>query len=161
VKFSTDLFDRATVETLLERLLRFLREVVADAAERIGAHGILTAGDRHRLQAERDDTGTQPTEKLPIEQNEKEASLRPDGVAVTHADATLTYAELNTRADRLARVLVERGAAPERFVAVAMERTVDLVVAVVAVLKTGAAYLPIDHRYPTERIEYLLTDADP
>ncbi|KHF43052.1 non-ribosomal peptide synthase/polyketide synthase [Saccharomonospora viridis] len=161
VEFSTDLFDRATVETLLERLLRFLRAVVADPAERIGAHEILTADERHRLLPEWNDTGTQRTATLPIEQIEKQAALRPDAVAVTHADATLTYAELNTRADRLARVLVERGAAPERFVAVAMERTVDLVVAVVAVLKTGAAYLPIDHRYPTERIEYLLTDADP
>ncbi|WP_051473470.1 non-ribosomal peptide synthase/polyketide synthase [Saccharomonospora piscinae] len=161
VEFSTDLFDRSTVETLVERLLRFLRAASADPVRRIGAHEILTEDERHRLLTEWNDTAARRRAASPVEPIEEQAALRPDAVAVTHADGALTYAELNTRADLLARSLVARGAGPERFVAIAVERTVDLVVAVLAVLKSGAAYLPIDHRYPAERIEYLMTDADP
>src|SRR5204862_7504785 len=80
---------------------------------------------------------------------------------VPWAGTGLSYVELNARANRLARVLVERGAAPERFVALAMPRGLDLVVAVLAVLKSGAAYLPLDPDYPAERLAHVLSDADP
>ena len=90
---------------------------------------------------------------------ERQAARTPDAVAVVCEGAGLSYAELDGRANRLARFLVSRGAGPGRLVAVAMERSVGLVVALLAVLKSGAAYLPVDPEYPAERVAYMLCDA--
>ncbi|QEV21832.1 amino acid adenylation domain-containing protein [Streptomyces alboniger] len=92
---------------------------------------------------------------------EDRARERPHAPAVVDGSATLGYAELNSRANRLARELLARGAGPGRVVALALPRSAELLVALVAVLKTGAAYLPVDPRYPRERIALLLTDARP
>ena len=92
---------------------------------------------------------------------EAQAASTPDAVAVVSRDDQLTYGDLNARANRLARLLAERGARPERLVGVMLERSADLVVALLAVLKAGAAYLPVDPAYPDERIAYLLDDARP
>src|SRR5450755_1037081 len=85
----------------------------------------------------------------------------PDTTAVIGGREAISYAELNARANRLARCLIALGAGPERLVAVALPRSPDMVVAILAVLKSGAAYLPIDPGYPAERIGFMLTDADP
>ncbi|MEU6996548.1 non-ribosomal peptide synthetase [Streptomyces sp. NPDC046465] len=85
----------------------------------------------------------------------------PDGTALVSAEETLTYDEFNRRANRLARVLLAHGAGPERLVALALPRSVDMVVATLAVAKTGAAFLPVDPAYPADRIAYVLGDAAP
>jgi amino acid adenylation domain-containing protein len=92
---------------------------------------------------------------------EERAGQCPDAVAVVCGDVRLSYAELNGRANRLARLLVSRGAGPESLVAVMLERSADLVVALLAVLKAGAAYLPVDLGYPPERVAFMLADARP
>ncbi|WP_369381995.1 amino acid adenylation domain-containing protein [Streptomyces sp. cg36] len=92
---------------------------------------------------------------------EAQAARTPDAVAVTHEDTRLTYAELNARANRLARLLVERGAGPGGVVALALPRSAELVVALLAVVKSGAAYLPLDPGYPAERIRAVAEDASP
>nr|APD71886.1 non-ribosomal peptide synthetase 8 [Streptomyces sp.] len=89
------------------------------------------------------------------------AAADPQAAAVVGEDGVLSYAELNTRANRLARLLIARGAGPETFVAVALPRGADLVVALLAVVKAGAAYLPVDPNYPADRIAYMLADARP
>ena len=90
---------------------------------------------------------------------EVQAARTPGALAVECGDGALSYAELDERANRLARYLVSLGAGPERLVAVAMDRSAGLVVALLAVLKSGAAYLPVDPQYPAERIGYVLGDA--
>ncbi|WP_446048182.1 amino acid adenylation domain-containing protein, partial [Streptomyces olivaceus] len=92
---------------------------------------------------------------------EAQVARTPDALAVVVGDCVLSYAELNVRANRLARLLVERGAGPERFVAVMLARSVDLVVALLAVAKSGAAYLPVDPEFPADRIAYMIGDAGP
>ncbi|GAB2834987.1 hypothetical protein GCM10022221_37400 [Actinocorallia aurea] len=89
------------------------------------------------------------------------AAQTPEAVAVSYEDEHVSYGELNRRANRLARLLVERGAGPERFVAVSLPRSADLVAAVLGVLKSGAAYVPIDPDYPAERIAYTVADSAP
>ncbi|MEV4500277.1 amino acid adenylation domain-containing protein, partial [Micromonospora arborensis] len=92
---------------------------------------------------------------------EERAAARPDAVAVVFDGQAVTYRELNERANRLARLLAAQGAGPERVVAVVLDRSVDLVVTLLAVLKTGAAYLPVDPDHPAERIAAMLADAAP
>ncbi|ROO89636.1 non-ribosomal peptide synthase protein (TIGR01720 family)/amino acid adenylation domain-containing protein [Actinocorallia herbida] len=89
------------------------------------------------------------------------AARAPEAVAVSYEGEQVSYGELNRRANRLARLLIERGAGPERFVAVALPRSADLVAAILGVLKSGAAYVPIDPDYPAERIAYTVADSAP
>ncbi|KJS51569.1 hypothetical protein VM98_36445, partial [Streptomyces rubellomurinus subsp. indigoferus] len=97
--------------------------------------------------------GAEPATRLRlVEAFGRQAAPTPDATAVVACDSRLTYRELNTRANRLARLLVEHGAAPERFVAVAVPRSADTVVARLAVRKAGAAYLPVDPEHPAARI---------
>ncbi|MFD7657016.1 AMP-binding protein, partial [Actinosynnema sp. NPDC059797] len=90
-----------------------------------------------------------------------QALRTPDAAAVVSAEGAVTYRELEERANRLAHLLIAKGARRERVVALAMPRSVDIVVARLAVLKAGAAYLPIDPAYPAERIAFMIADADP
>ncbi|WP_410594721.1 amino acid adenylation domain-containing protein [Amycolatopsis sp. lyj-23] len=157
-EYNSDVFDRASVEALLDRLRKFLAAVVADPDTRIGAVDLLTA-------AERDQLTPAPATTLPAETAAglfaAQVGRTPDALALVSGAERLTYAELDTRATALARALLARGAGPERVVAVALPRSADLVVALLAVLKTGAAYLPLDLNHPADRVELMLTDAAP
>ncbi|MEW1640410.1 amino acid adenylation domain-containing protein, partial [Streptomyces sp. NPDC093801] len=159
--FALDLFDRGTADRIGERFISLLSAVVADPRQRIGRVDILDAGERHRVLTEWNDTARDvPTVTLP-DLFEAQATRTPDAPALTSDDVELSYAELNARANRLARLLIERGVGPETPVGVAMERSADAVVALLAVAKAGGAYLPIDPEYPAERIAYVLDDARP
>ncbi|MFF1614786.1 amino acid adenylation domain-containing protein, partial [Amycolatopsis sp. NPDC058278] len=157
-EYNSDVFDRASVEAILERLRTLLAAVVADPDTRIGAVDLLTGAEREQLAAD-------PATPLPVQTPAglftAQVARTPDALALTFGSERLTYAGLDTRAAALARALLARGAGPERVVAVALPRSVDLVVALLAVLKTGAAYLPLDLNHPAERIELMLTDAAP
>nr|QEO74607.1 AMP-dependent synthetase and ligase [uncultured bacterium] len=159
VEFNTDIFDWSTVETLLARLERLLRAVVADPDQQVGTVDLLTADERERLTATWSET-TAPAGTLPALFAAQVAST-PDEPALVVDGEQLTYAELDAAANRLARFLLDRGVGPERIVALALPRSAHLVTAVLAVLKTGAAYLPLDPDYPAERIELMLEDAAP
>ncbi|MHA6794020.1 non-ribosomal peptide synthetase [Pseudonocardia bannensis] len=116
--------------------------------------------DRHLMIDRQRDGGCGPASTWPVLFAEQ-VRRDPDAVAVVLADERLTYAQLDARANRLAHVLRARGAGPERVVGLALPRSIDMVVAQVAVLKAGAAYLPIDPDYPVDRIGYMLADARP
>ncbi|WP_328952343.1 amino acid adenylation domain-containing protein (plasmid) [Streptomyces sp. NBC_00184] len=161
VEYSTDLFDAATVEALVTRWLRLLTAVVADPERPLSRVDVLTAEERHELLVTRNDTaGPAPDATLPA-LFEARARATPRAPAVVFEDTVLTYRELNRRANRLAHALIARGVGPEQAVALRLPRSAELVVAVLAVLKTGAAYLPVDPDYPAARITYMLEDARP
>ncbi|MGW4690256.1 amino acid adenylation domain-containing protein, partial [Streptomyces sp. NPDC004244] len=161
VEYSTDLFDAATVEGLADRWLRLLRAVVADPGRRIGQVDVLSADElRALLPAATNRSGQLPESSITA-LFEQQVRAKPAAAAVTSGDVTLTYAELNARANRLAHALIARGVGPEQLVALALPRSAELVVAVLAVLKAGAAYVPVDPRYPAARIAHLLQDARP
>ncbi|WP_051473471.1 non-ribosomal peptide synthetase [Saccharomonospora piscinae] len=161
VEFSTDLFEHSTAQALARRWARLFGQAVTMPDTPIGALDLLGAVERNRLLGECGDTAWQPASGTLPAELDATATRLPDEVAVVAADATLTYGELHARANRLARALVARGAGAERVVAVALPRSARLVVALLAVLKSGAAYLPIDPDYPPERVEFMLADTGP
>ncbi|MFK0100568.1 non-ribosomal peptide synthase/polyketide synthase [Streptomyces sp. NPDC091040] len=159
VEYSTDLFDAATVTAIVERWLRLLRAVAADPGRRVGQVDVLSDDELRALLPARQDAEP-PQHSLPA-LFERQVRADPDALAVTDGATTLTYGVLNARANRLAHALIERGVGPEQLVALALPRSADLVVAVLAVLKAGAAYVPVDPEYPAARISYLLQDTRP
>ncbi|MEV6584124.1 amino acid adenylation domain-containing protein, partial [Streptomyces sp. NPDC051582] len=159
--YRTDLFERGTVEQLAERLSRLLETVTGAPDRPIRSVSVLGADERRRMLVEWNDTAHEIPETALPELFEAQVARRPDAAAVVSGGVELSYAELNARANRLARHLVACGAGPERLVAVALPRSVDLVVALLAVLKSGSGYVPVDPEYPAERIAYMLADAEP
>ncbi|WP_338686825.1 amino acid adenylation domain-containing protein [Streptomyces acidiscabies] len=161
LQYSADLFDRCTAEDLVVRLERLLRAAVDTPDHPIGALEILGAAERRRIVEEFNDTGRDVPETTFPRMFEEQAARRPDAVAVTDAGRELTYRQLAASSDELARALIASGAGPGRVVAISLPRSVDIAVAVLAVLKSGAAYLPLDPDHPADRTAYLLADSDP
>ncbi|GGS49643.1 non-ribosomal peptide synthetase [Actinokineospora fastidiosa] len=145
----------------LRRFRAFLAELVAHPERPIAAAGLPLPEERDRLLGSWNDTTVfYPPATVP-ELLEAQVARTPDRTALVAEDGRVTFAELNARANRLARYLLARGAGPERVVAIALPRTMDAIVALFAVLKAGAAYLPVDPDYPRARVDFLLADARP
>ncbi|WP_120312706.1 non-ribosomal peptide synthetase, partial [Mycobacterium marseillense] len=167
VEFRTDVFDTATIEALIERLRRVLTAMTADPARRLSSIDILGADEHARLDA----IGNCAALRRPHATASIRASIpaifaaqvarRPQAVALTFEGRSMTYRELDESTNRLAYLLIERGARPGRCVAVLLGRSAPAVAAIMAVLKTGAAYLPIDPAMPHTRVAFMLTDAAP
>ncbi|NVI92300.1 non-ribosomal peptide synthetase [Actinomadura sp. BRA 177] len=162
LEYALDLYDPATARRLIERFERYLSALLADPDAPIGGADVLSAEERSLILGEWAGPGAAPVERATIPALfEAQAATRPDALAVTFDGVSWTYAEVNAKANRLARRLVEQGVGPEQFVALALPRSADLVVAILAVLKAGAAYVPIDPDYPEDRIAYMVEDARP
>ncbi|OLF09203.1 hypothetical protein BLA60_21295 [Actinophytocola xinjiangensis] len=161
LQFSTDLYDRSTVAELVRRLELLLEQAVADPARSITELDVLGPELTHRILTEWNDTAADlPPATLP-DLIHAQVLRTPHAPAVLAGHTTLTYAEFDAAANRLAHLLRERGARQDTVVALVLPRSVEQVVAEVAVLKAGAAYLPIDPHQPAERIAFMLTDAEP
>ena len=122
---------------------------------------VLDTEQRHRILSQWNTTTRQTPQATLPELFQTQAARTPHTTALVFEDTQLSYGELNSQANQLARLLIQHGVGPESLVAVIMERSTDLVIALLAVLKAGGAYLPIDPDYPTDRITYILTDATP
>ncbi|MGW7189561.1 condensation domain-containing protein, partial [Streptomyces sp. NPDC054838] len=146
--YATDLFDRATVGGLAARFLRVLRRIVADPDIPVGAVDVLDGEERARLSWPAGDPAAEGSGETVVALFERQAGATPDAPAVLDADGSLSYGQLDARADRVARELVRRGAGPEGLVGLALPRTAELVVGLLAVLKAGAGCLPFDPARP-------------
>ncbi|HEV7650999.1 MAG TPA: amino acid adenylation domain-containing protein [Actinophytocola sp.] len=154
-------YTQQEVATHLRRFLTFLRRATHAPARPVADVDLLLAGERRLLLEEWNDTpGDVPPTTVP-DVFEAQAAGTPDRTALVAEGGTFTFAELNGRANRLARLLVEEGAAPELYVGLLLPRTADAVVALLAVLKAGAGYVPIDPDHPPRRIELMLADSAP
>ncbi|MGY2061542.1 AMP-binding protein, partial [Nocardia gipuzkoensis] len=160
--YATDLFDEATVRGFADRYRRVLAGFAADTV--IGDIELRAEAERERAlrqwNAPLAPPRTAEASSL-VALIDEQARRHPNAVAVRAGDVTLSFAELDRRANRLARALIAGGVGPETLVAVAVPRTHELPVALLAVLKAGAGYLPIDTAYPRRRLEFLLADAAP
>ncbi|MFG3165491.1 amino acid adenylation domain-containing protein, partial [Streptomyces sp. NPDC048232] len=172
---AADLFDAQSVTAFGHRLNRLLTTVAADPDVRLHEIDVLSEDERSLLLPEPEPDPEQepgrerePDAGVPVAAHvtlpglfEEQAARTPDAVALVSGDQRMTYGELNEQANRLARVLTRRGVGPESVVAVLMDRSAELVVVLLAVLKAGGAYLPVDPAYPRDRIAYVLEDAEP
>ncbi|MCX4743981.1 amino acid adenylation domain-containing protein [Kitasatospora sp. NBC_01287] len=155
--------DPAQVADGLHTVLESLADALASApGTEALALEVISAAERHRqLEAFNPEPTDYPRERLFHELFEEQADRRPDALALVHGERTLTYAELDTEANRLAHHLRDQGVGPRQVVALALPRGPELITALLAVLKAGAAYLPVDLTYPADRVRYMLQDARP
>ncbi|WP_156734818.1 amino acid adenylation domain-containing protein, partial [Mycobacterium sp. E183] len=164
VEFRTDVYNTARVEALAAQLHDVLVTMTADSARRISSIEVLDEAERARLEVIGNRavlSGPVPVAVSIPELFSAQVDRAPEAVAVSCGGGSWTYGELDEASNRLARLLVEYGAGPGECVGLLAERSARAVVAILAVLKTGAAYLPIDPALPAARIEFMLTDAAP
>ncbi|HST62152.1 MAG TPA: amino acid adenylation domain-containing protein, partial [Longimicrobium sp.] len=162
LNYSTDLFERGTIGRMLGHLERVLEQVAADADVRLSQLKLL--GDAERalvLEAWNGTVAEVPADRCLHELVEAQAARTPDATALVFEGEPLTYAELNRRANRLAHHLRSLGVGPDARVGLCVERSLEMMVGLLAVLKSGGAYVPLDPAYPAERLAYMLDDSDP
>ncbi|WP_033189891.1 non-ribosomal peptide synthetase [Rhodococcoides fascians] len=159
--YATDLFDPASVETLERRFLRVLEQITDEPTVIVGDIELVAADEAELLVAGWNETGRTVDDAMLLDRFADAARETPNAVAVVYEDDSLTYGEFAARVDELARVLVDAGAGPDALVAIAMRRSIDLVVGMYAVLRAGAGFVPIDPDHPVERIDYILGAAQP
>ena len=159
--YNRDLFERWRMEQMARHYVRVLEAVIEDADRAIGQVELLGAEERKQVLEDWNATGQKLPEATLPELFEKQVEETPDAVAVVYEQSSLTYAELNCRANQLAHALIKEGIGPEDAVAVALERSFEMVIALLGILKAGAAYLPLNPEYPVQRLAHMLDEAAP
>ena len=157
--YATDLFDAATIERLAQHWQHLLQAVVSAPRSRLCELPMASAAEQHRmLQDWNTPAGVTPFEAV-HRLFEAQADQQPERQALALDEQTLSYGELNRQANRLAHYLLAQGVGPQGLVGIAVERSFAMVVSLLAVLKTGAAYVPLDPEYPRERLAHMLEDS--
>ncbi|WP_442935875.1 amino acid adenylation domain-containing protein [Nostoc sp.] len=159
-EYSTDLFDASTIERLTEHFVTLLEGIVANPEERISQLPMLTQVEQHQLLVEWNNTQAEYPQDLCIHQLfEEQVQRTPNAVAVVFENQQLTYQQLNCRANQLAHYLQSLGVKPDTLVGICIERCLEMVVGLLGILKAGGAYLPLDPDYPSDRLSFMLEDA--
>jgi amino acid adenylation domain-containing protein/non-ribosomal peptide synthase protein (TIGR01720 family) len=159
IEYNTDLFDAERIERLAARYAQLLASVTEDPEQRVEQIAVLPREERELIRRWGEGPGSgDDCESIPAI-FERHAASSPDSIAVVFQNERVTYSELNKRSNRLARLLAQREVRKGMLVGVSLPRTVELIVALLAVLKSGAGYLPLDGDYPEERLQRLLADA--
>ena len=160
LEYNTHLFEQATIERMIGHYLVLLEGIVANPTQRAAELPLLTIDERYKLLVEWNDTELAYPEQATIhELFEEQVKRTPNAVAVSFKDQTLTYQELNQRANQLAHHLRTLGVKPEVPVGISVERSLDMIVALLGVTKANGAYVPLDPKYPNERLAFMIEDA--
>ncbi|MDZ8136607.1 MAG: amino acid adenylation domain-containing protein [Nostoc sp. DedQUE04] len=159
LEYNTDLFDAETITRIVEHFCTLLEGIVANPQAKLSDLPLLTADELHQQLVEWNNTQVEYPQQQCIHQLfEAQVERTPDAVAVVFEDKQLTYYELNARANQLAHYLQRLGVKPEVLVGICVERSLSMVISLLAILKAGGAYVPIDPNYPQERLAYMLFD---
>jgi amino acid adenylation domain-containing protein len=160
VEYATDLFDSETIQRMLEHYLVLLRSAMQNPDQLISAISLLNNVEAERILEEWNQTpGDYPADQPTSRLFEVQAGQHPDSTAVIRGSGQISYGELNHRANQLARYLLDLGVEPDSSVGIFLERTIDMVVSLLGVMKSGAAYLPLDPAFPSDRIAFMLRDS--
>nr|AQM37584.1 nonribosomal peptide synthetase [Myxococcus virescens] len=157
IEYSTDLFDAWRIQAMVRQFTGFLTRLVTTPAARLSDVDLLSDAERTALMPR----APEPMPRLPAvhEVIAGQARKTPEAIAVEAEDGSLTYAALEARANAVAQALVDRGVAPGALVALAVERSVEMMAGLLGILKAGAAYVPLDPAYPRERLAFMLEDS--
>jgi amino acid adenylation domain-containing protein len=162
LEYNTDLFDETTIARMADHFTTLLDHAITEPDTPIGGLQLLTEAERRQLLVEWNDTAAAfPADRCAHHLFEAHVARDPDAPALTFAGTTLSYGELNRRANQLAHFLRKRGVGPETLVGICIERSLEMIVAALGVLKAGGAYVPLDPTYPPERLAFMLEDAQP
>jgi amino acid adenylation domain-containing protein len=158
--YNSDLFDRATIERMASNFECLLASIVANPNQKVARLSLLSASEERRLLVDWNETQVEfPLDKCFSQLFEQQVAATPNAVAVVFKNQQLTYQQLNDRANRWAKYLVELGVAAESIVALMGDRNIDFLTAILAVFKAGGAYLPLDPEHPPERTQQVLVQA--
>ncbi|BAZ47499.1 amino acid adenylation [Nostoc sp. NIES-4103] len=159
-KYSTDLFDEATIARMMGHFQTLLEGIVANPQANISELPILTEAERHQVLVEWNDTKINyPLDKSIYQLFEEQVARTPNAIAVVFEHLQLTYQQLNSYANQLAHYLQQLGVKPDTLVGICVERSLEMVVGLLGILKAGGAYVPLDPDYPPERLAYMLEDS--
>ena len=160
LEYATDLFSQTYIESMIEHFKILLEAIVKDETQAISQYPILTKQEEQQLLIEYNDTKVAyPKDKTIHQLFEAQVKLNPENVAVVYEDEELTYKQLNTKSNQLAHYLIEQGVEPDSLVAICVDRSLDMMIGLLAILKAGGAYVPIDPTYPEDRIKHMLEDS--
>ncbi|MBZ9636378.1 non-ribosomal peptide synthase/polyketide synthase [Clostridium sp. FP1] len=161
LEYSTKLYKRETIERMVEHFVNIIKVITGDIKIKLGEIEMMTEGEKHKLLNGFNDTyADYPRDKTIHELFEEQVEKTPDNIAIVFEDKRLTYSEVNERANKLARNLRGKGVKPDSIVGIMVERSVEMIVGIMGVLKAGGAYLPIDSEYPEDRIKYMIEDSN-
>jgi amino acid adenylation domain-containing protein len=158
LNYNPDLFEAETVHRMLDHYQTILEAVAENPGERVSLLPILTAAERRRVLVEWNDTQADYPRTCVHLLFEEQVARTPDAIALVYENRQVTYAELNTASNRLAHALRNLGVGPNVLVGICIERSVEMVVGLLAILKAGGAYAPLDPAYPKERLAFMLDD---
>jgi amino acid adenylation domain-containing protein len=160
LEYNTDLFDERTISRMIGHFQTLLKGIVANPIARISELPLLTEAERYQLLVEWNNTVKEyPRDKCIHQLFEEQVERSPDAIAVVFEDKQLTYLQLNQRANKIAHHLRTLGVGPKVLVGICVERSLEMVVGLLGILKAGGAYVPLDPEYPTERLSFILQDA--
>ena len=159
-EYNTDLFEAATIQRMATQFQTLLEDICADPGKRISELSLLTAADKAQILSTQNETQSPYPCRCIHQVFEEQVAGSPAALSVLDANQKLSFAALNERANQLARYLQTCGVGPETRVAICLNRSVDMVVGLLAILKAGGAFVPIDGNYPDERISFMLRDAN-
>ncbi|KMY31906.1 AMP-binding protein [Lysinibacillus xylanilyticus] len=160
LSYSTSLYKHETIERMVNHFLNIVKEITRNIEVELKDIDLLSDDEKHKLLVEFNNTvADYPKDKTIHELFEEQVKRTPNNIAVVIGDKEFTYKELNERSNSLARVLREKGVGPEVIVGIMMNRSTEMIVGIMAILKAGGVYLPMDPDYPKDRIEYMLKDS--
>ena len=161
IEYSTDLFKKDTISRIIKYYLKILKTISENSKITMSDIELIDDEEKHKLLVEWNDTKADyPRDKCIHQLFEEQVEKTPDNIAVIFEDKQLTYSELNSRANKLAHTLRNKGLKPDSIVAIIAEKSIEMIVGILGVLKAGGAYLPIDPDLPDERIKFMLNDSE-
>nr|WP_278046118.1 non-ribosomal peptide synthetase [Clostridium beijerinckii] len=159
--YNSNLYDDSFINAMNSHFINILNFIVENPQGMVSDIDILSEKEKHQILYEFNDTKADyPSNKTIQELFEEQAEKTPDNIAVVFEDEKLTYRELNEKSNSLARLLREKGVGPDSIVGIMVERSPEMIIGIMGILKSGGAYLPIDISFPKERIEYMLEDSE-
>ncbi len=159
LEYATDLFNREYIEAMIEHFKILLEAIVQDETQAISKYPLLTQQEEQQLLIEYNNTNVAYPKNNTLHQLfEEQVKLNPENIAVVYEEEELTYKQLNSKSNQLAHYLIEQGVKPDSLVAICVDRSLDMMIGLLAILKAGGAYVPIDPTYPEDRIKHMLDD---